>query len=179
MWPWTHAAVGYLLYIGYAHWRSAPRRGLPVIAAVVATQIPDLIDKPLSWTVAVLPAGRSLGHSALFGVVLAGLCWYIVAVRAGRRDVAVGGIAGYGSHLLGDGALAIINMEWAELTYLAWPVLSPPAYETPQSFVAHFRAFEFSTPTLVGFAITAVALLVWARIAFASYREGPGSEPAA
>ena len=161
MWPWAHAAVGYLLYIAYARRRGRPLRGLPVLATVIGTQAPDLLDKPLSWTVAVLPAGRSLGHSLLFVVVVAGLCWYAVAVRLDRPVVALGGVFGYLSHLFADGLGAVLAGQWADLSYLGWPLLPLPAYDTEPSFAAHLLAFEFSTLTIVGFALTGVAVLTW------------------
>jgi membrane-bound metal-dependent hydrolase YbcI (DUF457 family) len=161
MWPWTHAAVGYLLYIAYARRLGRPLRGLPVLAAVLGTQAPDLLDKPLAWTVAVLPAGRSLGHSLLFGAVVAGLCWSVVAVRLDRPAVALGGVFGYLSHLFADGLGAVLAGRWADLAYLGWPLLPLPAYDTEPSFAAHLLAFEFDTLTLFGFALTTVAVLTW------------------
>ena len=88
MFPWEHAAVAYLLYAGYARWHdgTAPG-GWAVLVVLVASQLPDLIDKPLAWQFGLLPSGRSLAHSvfvavpvvvvvvALGIVVLAGLVW--------------------------------------------------------------------------------------------------------
>ena len=175
MWPWAHAAVGYLIYVAYAYRRGLPLRGLPVVAAVVATQGPDLLDKPLAWTFAVLPAGRSLGHSLLFGAVLVALGWYVLARRFGRPAIAVGAAIGYLSHLPGDGLGAVLAGRWADLSYLAWPLLPLPEYDLDPSFAAHFAAFEFSTLTLVGFGLTALAVLVWVRIALRD-RGGAGSQ---
>lgn len=175
MWPWAHAAVGYLLYIGYAHRRALPLRGLPVLATLLGTQAPDLLDKPLAWTFAVLPAGRSLGHSLLFAIPLAVLCWSVVAGRFGRPAVALGAALGYVSHLFADGLGAVLSGEWVDLSYLLWPVLALPEYGLAPSFAAHFRAFEFSDLTLVGFALTGVAAAVWLRIAILARRQGDAS----
>jgi len=129
MWPWAHAAVGYLLYATYAYRRGLPLRGLPVVAAVIATQGPDLLDKPLAWTFAILPTGRSLGHSLFFAALLAAVGWYALARRFGRPNIAVGAAVGYLSHLPADGLGAILAGRWADLSYLAWPLLPLPEYD--------------------------------------------------
>jgi hypothetical protein len=68
MWPWAHAALGYLAYTLYLRGRFNARPvGLPVVALGFGTQAPDLIDKTLAWYVGVLPYGRSLAHSLLAG----------------------------------------------------------------------------------------------------------------
>jgi ethanolamine transporter EutH len=175
MWPWAHASVGYLLYVGYAHRRGLPLRGPAVLATGLGTQAPDLLDKPLAWTVAVLPAGRSLGHSLLFAIPLAVLCWSVVAGRFDRPAVALGAAVGYVSHLFADGLGAVLSGEWVDLSYLLWPVLALPEYELAPSFAAHFRAFEFSDLTLFGFALTGVAAAVWLRVALLARRRGEGS----
>lgn len=172
MWPWAHAAVGYLLYIGYAYRQGFPLRGPAVVATVAGTQAPDLVDKPLAWTFTVLPAGRSLGHSLLFAALVAGLCWYVVARSFDRQAVALGAAVGYVSHLFADGLGAMLAGRWADLSYLAWPLLPLPEYETEPSFAAHFLAFEFSDLTLFGFALTALAAGVWVRIALRARRRG-------
>jgi hypothetical protein len=174
MWPWAHASVGYLLYIAYAHRRELPLRGLPVLATVFGTQAPDLLDKPLAWTVAILPAGRSLGHSLLFAVPLAVLCWSVVAGRLGRPAVGLGVAVGYVSHLFGDGLGAVLAGRWVDLSYLLWPLVPLPEYELAPSFAAHFLAFEFDNLTLFGFALTGVAVVVWLRIAILARHRGDG-----
>jgi len=177
MWPWAHAAVGYLLYATYAYRRGLPLRGLPVVAAVIATQGPDLLDKPLAWTFAILPTGRSLGHSLLFAALLAAVGWYALARRFGRPNIAVGAAVGYLSHLPADGLGAILAGRWADLSYLAWPLLPLPEYDLAPSFAAHFAAFELSTLTLVGFGLTVLAVLVWLRVALRDRRRKAGDRP--
>lgn len=94
MWPWGHAAVGYLLYrvLGRTSGRTGgdgPPSGPAVVALGVGTQFPDLVDKPLSWSFDLLPAGRTLAHSALIGAVfVAGLT--VVATRYEGRPARAG-----------------------------------------------------------------------------------------
>ena len=70
MWPWEHLAFGYLLW---SLWLRARGRSLPgdweALVLVFATQLPDLVDKPLAWQLGVLPGGRSLGSR---GATIAG-----------------------------------------------------------------------------------------------------------
>jgi membrane-bound metal-dependent hydrolase YbcI (DUF457 family) len=170
MWPWGHVALGYLLYSPFARQRGGrPPTTSAVVAVGVGTLLPDLVDKPLAWSVAVLPNGRSLAHSAFALVVLVGLAWLLATRWRPRRRVPVAAFAiGYGSHLLGDGLHAVVTAQFDDLAYLLWPVLPPVEYPTTQSFAAHFAQLSL-TPSL-GFelALTALAILVW-------YRDGtPG-----
>lgn len=131
MYPWGHLAVGYLCYSLAVRLRyRRPPAELSVLALAVGTQLPDLIDKPLSWTVGVLPSGRSLGHSLLF----LGCLWYLIqradrAQGADRQRALVAFVSGYLLHLVGDVAPAVVAGRWAELGMLLWPVTD--AYRYP------------------------------------------------
>jgi hypothetical protein len=58
MWPWGHLAVGYLCYVAYLKLYDNDRQTLyPVLAVGFGSQFPDFIDKPLAWSVLVLPSG--------------------------------------------------------------------------------------------------------------------------
>lgn len=181
MLPWGHAAVGYLLYTGWLRWR---RGSLPTGPAVLAlglgTQTPDLIDKPLAWTFAVLPTGRSLGHSvltlgvlALILVVLARRYDRVTSPRTARVTDGAGAppwalsivlafLGGYGSHLGADtvAGLATGELEWA---YLFYPVVSVGAPEHGYSFLEFFLSLTLTPTILVELGLTAVAIVVWLR----------------
>ena len=81
MWPWEHAAVAYLCWAALDR-RAARSEGAAVVAVLVGSQFPDLIDKPLSWVFQVLPTGQSLAHSLLFALPLIGL---VVALDSGEH----------------------------------------------------------------------------------------------
>jgi hypothetical protein len=168
MWPWGHVAVAYLLYSLYARQsRGRSPSGPAAVAVGVGTLLPDLIDKPLSWWVAVLPNGRSLAHSGLTAIALFAILWVIARRYRAEGAVVAFGI-GYASHLFADGLYPALGGEFEALAYLLWPVLPPIEYATEQSFVAHFARLSLTPTTGFELALTALALLVW-------YRDGtPG-----
>ena len=125
MLPWTHAAFGYLLLLSVSALLRRRLSRAELIAVIVGTQLPDLVDKPLAWWFSVLPSGRSLAHSLLVAVPLSllvlALAWYLTHPEVG---LAFG--LGYASHLIGDSYVAIYYWRPEEFTFLLWPWL--PAY---------------------------------------------------
>lgn len=129
MWPWEHLALAYLF--GSAFHRVATGRG-PTTAAVaaiaIASQLPDLIDKPLAWTFGVLPSGLSLGHSLLFAIPLSALVILLARAR-GRTPLGIAFALAYGSHLLGDATYSLLTSGELATGFLLWPLIpaSPEA----------------------------------------------------
>jgi len=167
MLPVGHFAVGYLLYTGYRRLRErGPPTGPAAIALGFGTQLPDLVDKPLSWTFGVLPTGRSLAHSWLVaGIVLAAAWWYL---DGRRRRLVVPLAVGWLSHGLADGLLSIVTWEPRFLGFLLWPVTPLPEYDTDYSFATYLVEFEPTPYILFQMVLFAVSLAVW-------YRDGlPG-----
>jgi len=102
MWPWEHAAAGYLLLsLGLRALGRRPPTAAGAAIVVVATQLPDLVDKSLSWGLGVFPTGYALGHSALVAVPV-GLVALAAGVRTDRRRLSVAFVAGYWSHIVTD-----------------------------------------------------------------------------
>lgn len=160
MWPWGHAALGYLLYTVYLRLRS---QGIPAGWAVVAlgfgTQFPDLVDKPLAWYIGVLPYGRTLAHSLLVAVPVV----MVVGLIARRRNRPLVGVAfgiGYLSHLLGDSLSGIVSQAWGDLFFLVWPLAAAPDEETV-GLLAHLRDIEGSPLVLFGLVLTVAMLALW------------------
>ncbi|WP_137287213.1 metal-dependent hydrolase [Halorussus salinisoli] len=139
MWPWEHLAVGYLCYslLVRALGRRAPR-AWPVVAVAVGTQFPDLVDKPLAWTLGVLPSGHSLAHSLFTALPVAAFA-VTLAWGFGRRDVGVAFAFGYLSHLPGDVFYPLLVGGPPTYGFLFWPVVPASATETSVGFVAMFR----------------------------------------
>lgn len=148
MWPWGHAAVGYLIYVGWfrLRWNSWPPRS-GIIAAIFATQIPDLIDKPLAWTFHVLPSGRSIGHSLILAVPLL-TALMIFSTQVDRPDLSPAIGIGYLSGILTDLPLAVLRGHFHDATFLFWPLLPSPEYDIEPSFAAHFARLD--VPSLFG-----------------------------
>ena len=173
MWPWEHLAFGYLLYSVCCHafWREAPReRDAAVVAA--ATLLPDVIDKPLGWWLAVLPGGRTFGHSLLVAVpaiaLVALVGWYLHANRS-----AFGFAVGYLSHLVGDVVYPLVVKGELRMGFLLWPLTGSDA-EAPVAPWGHltellvdFTAF-LATPMgtlylVVEGLLVVTAFVVWRR----------------
>lgn len=123
MWPWEHLAVGYLCFSAYVHlrYRQSPGARATVVLAV-ATQLPDLVDKPLAWTFAVLPSGTSLAHSVLVAVPVVAAAW-LVAARVGAPEMGAALATGWFSHLLGDVAFNAVAGSGFSVGVLLWPVV--------------------------------------------------------
>ncbi|MFB6163754.1 MAG: metal-dependent hydrolase [Haloarculaceae archaeon] len=130
MWPWGHAAVGYLLYSPLVRlWRGRTPAASEVLALGIGTQLPDLVDKPLAWVFGVFPQGYSVAHS-VFVAVPVGVA---VAALAARRDRPALGVAltlGYWSHLVADVGFALAVGEPRPAARVLWPLVTLPAYGT-------------------------------------------------
>lgn len=163
MWPWGHLAVGYLLYAAYSRLRYRIRPGeATAVAAALGTQFPDLVDKPLAWTVPILPSGRSFAHSLLTATVVIALVTWLANRRASPK-VGPAFAIGYLSHLLTDGIAPFLSGDVSKLTYLGWPLLPPPDYGVEKGFIAHFARLEPSAVVSFQGILAACTVLLWVR----------------
>lgn len=148
MWPWGHAAVGYLTFIVLLAVRR--RRGptkLEIVAVLFGTQFPDLVDKTFAWIVPLLPSGRSLGHSLLtWATVL-----MVAAALRSRADrltndaTLLSGFAiGYLLAIVTDLPTAVLVGDFSQATFLFWPITPAPTYGTEPSLVEQFQSIRFS-----------------------------------
>lgn len=170
MWPWDHLAVGYLTVTALLRLGGEEPPDRPVvIAAVVGSLGPDLVDKPLAWVVSVLPSGVSLAHSALTCAVTLLVLWLVGLPR--RPLLAFGG--GYVAHLAGDAAYGLLTNAPGAPEFLLWPLLSvPPApptgpVVTVTTLFGFYRSFLASPAgqiyLLVDLLLFAVTFGIWIR----------------
>lgn len=162
MWPWGHAAVGYLAYRAWVARTGRPIDGLAVVALAAGTQAPDIVDKPLGWYAAVLPAGRSLGHSVLAATLVAAVAWN--AARRYDRPVVAGAFAlGYWTHLLADSYHAALTGEFGELAFLAYPFVTLQPEPPGVGLLYLLRRLELTPFLALELLLTAAALALWVR----------------
>lgn len=149
MWPWGHAAVGYL---AYSLARRLLGRGPPSDAAILvllpASLLPDLIDKPLSWWLGVFPTGYAVGHSALVALPV-GLAALAVGIRRDRVGLATAFVVGYWSHLAGDVFSGVLLGDGPAYGVVLWPLVERAPYTT------EYGLFERTWYYLQSFAATA------------------------
>lgn len=163
MWPWGHLAVGYLVYTGWRRWRGGRPRAPEVFFLALGTLFPDLVDKPLAWTLGLLASGRSLGHSLLIAAVVLAVLWLLVTPRLGRPPIAAFAV-GYLSHVVADLPVGkLLAGEIAHAHYLVWPLLPLPPYELEPSFLAHLLAYELGPYEVLQLGLFVVAGATWIR----------------
>lgn len=157
MLPWEHAAVGYLAYSLLSHLLARRSPGaLEALAALVGSQGPDLIDKPLSWQYGVFESGYALGHSIFLAVPLA-VAAGLLARAYGRLRVGAAFAVGYLLHLPGDVVPTYLQHGSLPLAVVLWPVeKAPPSADQPVVGVTVDLFFEYvdvltaqDPPTLV------------------------------
>ncbi|WP_435361999.1 metal-dependent hydrolase [Haloarchaeobius sp. DFWS5] len=172
MWPWEHLAFGYIL--AHITLRSETERIdiFALVAVILGTQLPDIIDKPLAWIFGVLPSGTSLGHSLLFMVPVAGAvvagCWY-----RDRVSVGIAFAVAYSSHLLGDLLYPLVfTGSLPPIGILFWPLV--PANSSSATFTGNvIKYLDIYFDALLSprgifflsleFLLLGAALLLWVR----------------
>jgi hypothetical protein len=160
MWPWGHAAAGYLLYSLFVRATGERPTGVAVLTLAVGTQFPDLVDKTLGWEVGVLPGGRTLAHSLLTVAVL----WAVVTTvtrRYGRSVLGQAFLVGTLIHILTDGLYSAIEGDFADLSYLLWPVLPMPEEDAGLSIISMFAEMTLTTTVIFELGLVALAAGLW------------------
>ncbi|WP_148414087.1 metal-dependent hydrolase [Haloferax sp. KTX1] len=170
MWPWEHLVFGYVLFslVNRAAW-DPPISDEAGVAVALMTQVPDLVDKPLSWSFGVVTTGYGPAHSVLVGAplvaLLAGALW-----TRNRAKLAVAAVVGYGSHLVGD--LLALRANGPNAGRLLWPLAPREPYSNDLGFVQrfseYFQTFLYqamrpeNTELVVGYvAVFGAVVLLW------------------
>lgn len=170
MWPWEHVAVGYVAYSllrwGYV---GRPPRSAAVLAVTFGSLFPDLLDKPLGWTLNVLPS-LSIGHSVLVAVPLAALV-LVGTRRLGRGDVGVAFVVGHLLHIPCDAVYPVVLGDSLRTSAFLWPVahdtvvVETTLTSSVLQYLTHFRTFLASPRGQVYLAfellLLATAVALW------------------
>lgn len=170
MWPWEHAAFGYLLYTMSVHaWSRTSPTGQAVLVLLLATQLPDMIDKPLSWMFGLFPSGFAIAHSMVAVIPL--LVLVLLASGAGRQRMhGTAFVIGYGSHLLGDVLYPLTRGEPPDLTRVLWPFVERSGYDEDLgllgrtiAYLTEFIEVVMTDPSRLALlsALPAAAVVVW------------------
>lgn len=161
MWPWGHAAVGYLLYTLWTRRRfHRPPAAAATLVLAIGTQFPDLVDKPLAWTLGISPSGRAGAHSLLIAVPILVMLWVGLPDRH-RRSLWGAFAAGYLVHLSTDVLYPVIDGDLTTLAFLFWPVTSLSGLSESSRILAHFSAMELTSTLAFEIALYVVATAVW------------------
>ena len=135
MWPGEHVVLGYLAYSLFCHLRYGdPPDGPGAFVATSASLLPDLVDKPLAWSLGVVQSGHAIAHSVFFAVPLA---MVVVAWSHSRGHVRTG-VAfalGYLLHLPADIYYQYAVNDTIEPEMVLWPVRTLEQPPTRAGFV--------------------------------------------
>ncbi len=115
MWPLGHASGAFLLFDLWFRRTDREPDEVAVLLVAVGSVLPDLVDKPASWYLAILPTGRSLSHSLLFLIPLCAL----VGIVTWRRARPLWGIA-FAIGSLGHVFLDALPAVWEDPTSIEW-----------------------------------------------------------
>jgi membrane-bound metal-dependent hydrolase YbcI (DUF457 family) len=171
MWPWEHVVVGYIAYSATSHLvRRGPPRADEAALVVFASLLPDLIDKPLAWSLRVVASGYGPAHSVF--VVLPAIAVLSARWRAtGRPWRAVAFGTGYLLHIPGDVLFQAMDGTVEPAVFL-WPVVVwestgeragflTESITRVSEFLSGLAAGDVSTYVAVQLGLLVVALLIW------------------
>jgi hypothetical protein len=166
VWPWEHLAVAYLAVSLLARARGRRVTAASAAALALGSQFPDLVDKPLAWSLAVLPSGTTLAHSVFVAVPLS-----VAAVVLGRYrgvgHLAVAFAVAYLLHLPADAVYGTVTVgsppAWGSLL---WPLVEATSEAGSDGllaealhFLRRYRAF-LARPEALVYILLEVGLLL-------------------
>lgn len=156
MQPTTHILIGIALVVAVVLLveRRFPTWQL-VFVTMFASVLPDLVDKPLAWTFAVMPSGRAGLHSLPIALPLVALV-LLVAYRRDRLGYGLAFAWGYLAHIAADfRAVLTAGTDYYYFPNLFWPLVQANP-DTNLSFVGRAPAID----AVLALELLAVALLV-------------------
>ncbi len=181
MWPWESAIFAYLCYSAFVHVRyHEPPGGTAIVVAAVASVVPDLIDKPLSWQYGVFQNGYAIGHSLFTALIVIAVA-HAFTRRTTRPRLGLAFGIGFLSHNVGDALEHVNEGVWYGIEHMLWPVVVlPPDHDsgftgTVGQLLAEYRAHlvhhDFTSYFVLVGVISACTLVLWAYDGFPVLRE--------
>lgn len=164
MWPWEHAALAYVLYSALTRRRLDASPGdVATLWVLFASQLPDLVDKPLAWTLGVVHSGRMIAHAPIVAVPLCVVVyWYFARNSQAEYGITFG--LGYVSHIGSDAIQSALFGEYAYVRFLLWPLLSVPE-DSQEGVVVTLSEFSLTpSPSILFSVLVALAVVgLWIR----------------
>lgn len=172
MWPWEHVVVGYMAYSLLSHaWRRRPPRAPEAALVAGAALLPDLVDKPLAWSLGIVSTGYGPAHSIFLAVPVVfalATAWWAV----GRPWHGVAFATGYLLHLPGDVLYNLATNDVFSPEIVLWPVVTATPgglqgglVETSLEYLGQLAgdlaAGELSTYTWLQLCLLVLAFLLW------------------
>lgn len=172
MWPWEHVVVGYVVYSLASHLlrHESPRGGEALVVAF-ASLLPDLVDKPLAWSLGVVETGYGPAHSVFFALPFVAVVLTAWATT-GRPWRGIAFAVGYLLHLPSDVLHNATGRGGFAPEIVLWPVRAYTGATPSAGFIQEsiVRAASFRTQVLVGdlslytrvqFGLFALAVVLW------------------
>lgn len=109
----------------------------------IGTQFPDLIDKPFTWTFAILPSGRSVTHSLVI-MAIASIPLLMLAERRRMLNLVLPFMGGWMTHLLGDSYGYFLGFNKCA-SYLLYPITGVCDYPENHTFLEFFLTLDLTS----------------------------------
>jgi len=162
--PVEHFAVISLPLVIYSlmRYRWLPA-GHSVLVVLIATQLPDVIDKPLAWMFGIFPSGRMFAHSLVISLPILTIGMYIATRRGFGRPALLFSVS-YLSHIAGDFyPILWLGSDYYFFPNLFWPLLAANPDRNP-SFAAHApHSLSAIVLTLSIFSLAAIYVVIGIR----------------
>ena len=121
------AALPVLSYILLRH-RRFPSKAM-IFVVFVGSQFPDLVDKPLAYSLMIIPSGRVFLHSLPFAIPIS-IFVMIYGIETNRPALSSGFVYAYLSHILVDVRQSLFAGQLPQ--NLLWPFVDTlPASSVP------------------------------------------------
>lgn len=164
--PWEHVVVALLPVVAYslARYQRLPGEDM-VLVVFFASLLPDIVDKPLAWTLGILPSGRMLAHSLVVALPVI-LLVVLASYWLGYAPHGLGFAWGYLSHLAAD----FYPVLWQGRGYsyypnMFWPIMdaNPDRNGSFGSYAADMGYHVFAELVVISLVVGYIVIVFWQR----------------